>query len=51
MNPRALWGMTLELIKENVTEQQFATWFQPITFGSYQPATKTLLVEVPSPFV
>lgn len=51
MNPRALWGMTLELIKENVTEQQFATWFQPISFGSYQPATKTLLVEVPSPFV
>ena len=51
MNPRALWGMTLELIKENVTEQQFATWFQPITFGSYQPATKTVLVEVPSTFV
>ena len=50
-NPRALWDMTLELIKDNVTEQQFATWFQPISFGSYQPATNTLLVQVPSPFV
>ncbi|MBR1400059.1 MAG: chromosomal replication initiator protein DnaA [Prevotella sp.] len=50
-NPRALWDMTLDLIKDNVTEQQFATWFKPISFGSYQPATNTLLVQVPSPFV
>ncbi len=46
----ALWEQSLLLIKENVTEQQFKTWFQPIVFESYQEETKTLLVQVPSPF-
>ncbi|MBR2102196.1 MAG: chromosomal replication initiator protein DnaA [Prevotella sp.] len=50
-NPRELWQQCLELIKGNVTEQQFNTWFRPIVFGAYQPATKTLLVNVPSMFV
>jgi chromosomal replication initiator protein len=50
-NPRALWQQCLELIKRNVTEQQFSTWFRPIEFGAYRPATKTLLVHVPSMFV
>lgn len=39
------------LIKDSVTEQQYNTWFKPIVFESYKPSTKTLLVQVPSPFV
>lgn len=45
---KALWGKCLELIKENVTEQQFKTWFAPIVFESYSDSTKTLLLQVPS---
>ncbi|MDO4160502.1 MAG: chromosomal replication initiator protein DnaA [Prevotellaceae bacterium] len=50
-NPSALWGSCLSLIKENVSEQQFNTWFKPIAFESYNEASKTLLVQVPSQFV
>jgi chromosomal replication initiator protein len=39
------------LIEENVTEQQYNTWFRPLVFESYKPAMKTLLVQTPSPFV
>jgi len=46
-----LWQQSLHLIQENVTEQQFNTWFKPIGFESYQEDTKTLLLQVPSPFV
>lgn len=51
IHPLAQWDNCLELIKENVSEQQFSTWFKPIRFGSYQPATKTLMLRVPSMFV
>ena len=37
--------------KDNVTEQQYATWFSPITFEAFDTATSNLLVQVPSPFV
>ena len=49
--PDALWNDCLKLIRDNVTEQQFDTWFKPIVFESFNTATKTLLVQVPSPFV
>lgn len=49
--PFALWKQALLLIKENVTEQQFKTWFKPIVFESFTEETKTLLLQVPSPFV
>jgi len=51
VSPNKLWEQSLHLIKENVTEQQFNTWFKPIGFESYQEDTKTLLLQVPSPFV
>ena len=51
IHPLAQWDNCLELIKENVSEQQFSTWFKPIRFGSYQPATRTLMLRVPSMFV
>ena len=50
-SPALLWERSLQMIKGNVTEQQYKTWFEPIVFESYSPATMTLLVQVPSPFV
>ena len=50
-SPKALWDNSLLLIKDSVTEQQYNTWLKPIVFESYKPSTKTLLVQVPSPFV
>ena len=47
----ALWDKCLTLIKENVSEQQYKTWFSPIVFESFSDKDKTLLVQVPSPYV
>lgn len=49
--PNALWDKCLFLIKENVTEQQFNSWFKPIVFESYNDANKILRVQVSSMFV
>ena len=51
VQPKALWEQCLQLIKENVTEQQYTTWFKPITFETFDATTSILLVQVPSPFV
>ncbi len=48
---KALWGDCLNLIKNNVTEQQFKTWFAPIVFESYSEDSRKVLVQVPSPYV
>ena len=50
-DPKALWDNCLHLIKENVTEQQYRTWFEPIVFDNYQEDARTLLVQVPSMYV
>ncbi len=50
-HPNILWEETLQLIRKNVTEQQYNTWFAPIILDSYDAATKRLLVQVSSPFV
>ncbi len=50
-NNKALWAKCLDLIRESVTEQQFNTWFRPIVFESYSTDDRTLLVQVPSPYV
>ena len=49
-SPKALWENSLLFIKNELTEQQYNTWFDPIVFESYKPATKTLLVRVPSTY-
>ncbi len=49
--PRELWGDCLHLIKENVTEQQYKTWFAPIVFEKYDVESHTLLIQVPSRYV
>ena len=48
---KVLWDDCLRIIRANVTEQQFKTWFAPIVFESYSEAEHTLLVQVPSPYV
>ncbi|MCR5270637.1 MAG: chromosomal replication initiator protein DnaA [Prevotella sp.] len=50
-NHLALWGNCLHLIKQNVSEQIYKTWFEPIVFESYDPEKRTLLVQVPSPYI
>lgn len=49
--PNTLWDKCLFLIKENVTEQQFNSWFKPIVFESYDDVNKILRVQVSSMFV
>ncbi|MCR5132217.1 MAG: chromosomal replication initiator protein DnaA [Prevotella sp.] len=51
VSPNAAWDKALALISENVSEQQFNTWFKPIAFESFTEQSKTVLVQVPSPFV
>ena len=51
MNPKALWDNCLQIIKDNVTEQQFRTWFAPIVFEKYNEDSRTLLVQVPIRYV
>jgi len=48
---QVLWDNCLQLIRANVTEQQFKTWFAPIVFESYSEQEQSLLVQVPSPYV
>lgn len=51
VSPNEAWDRTLTLIRENVSEQQYNTWFKPIVYESFEESTRTLLVQVPSPFV
>jgi chromosomal replication initiator protein len=48
---KALWDNCLHLISQNVTEQTYKTWFEPIVFESYDETEKTVLVQVPSPYI
>ena len=51
VSPNASWDKAIALIRENVSEQQFNTWFKPIVFESFNDEKKTLVLQVPSPFV
>lgn len=51
INPKESWEQSLALIAQNVTQQQYNTWFKPIVFESFNEQTNTLLIQVPSPFV
>ena len=47
---QALWDNCLHPIRQNVTEQIYKTWFEPIVFESYNEQDKTMRVQVPSMF-
>ena len=51
ISAKVRWEQCLQLIKQNVTEQQYETWFKPIVFGKYNVASKTLCLEVSSQFM
>ena len=51
VSPDARWDQALALIRRNVTEQIYNTWFKSIVFEQYDEAQKMILVQVPSPFV
>ena len=51
MSPNASWDRALALIRENVSEQQYNTWFKSIVFESFDGEQKALVLQVPSPFV
>ena len=44
-----LWNRCLQVIRDNVPEPAFNTWFKPIIPLKYE--NKTLTVEVPSQFL
>lgn len=48
-NPNELWRRCLEIIHDNITQQQFDTWFAYINLKSF--ADKKLVLSVPSQFV
>ena len=50
-NHKQTWDYCLQLIRQNVSEQVFNTWFGSIVFVSYDEPQKTVLVEVPSLYV
>ncbi len=50
-SPDARWEDALALIRKNVTEQIYNTWFKPIVFEQFDEAQNMVLVQVPSPFV
>lgn len=49
--PKMLWNDCIALIRENVSEQQYKTWFEPIAFSSYNEDDRTLLVQIPSRYI
>ena len=48
--PKALWDNCLSLIRSNVTEQQYESWFEPIVFEQFDEDSRTVLLQVPSRF-
>ncbi len=51
MTPDKRWDEVLALIRDNVTPQQYATWFKPIVFLQYKEADRTVIIQVASRYV
>ena len=49
-SPRDKWKECLGIIRNNLDEQRFNTWFEPIRFKSYDQDRKELTIFVPSSF-
>ena len=47
-NHAVLWNRCLEVIKDNVPETTYNTWFAPIVPLKYED--KTLILQIPSQF-
>lgn len=44
------WSACLKIIQHNVSQQQYAIWFAPLTLDSYDAQRRELTVCVPSPY-
>ena len=51
ISPNSPWNNALALMRANVTEQVYNTWFKKIGFESYDDKSNTVILQVPSPFV
>lgn len=49
-SPLIKWAQCLEIIRSNVNEQQYQTWFTSIKFKSYDVEAKELVISTPSQF-
>ena len=47
-SPHILWTQFLGIIRQNVNEQQYKTWFTPIKFKSFDTEAKELVISTPS---
>ena len=45
-----LWNECLRIIKDNISNAQFESWFAPIEVGSYDKKENTLVLNVPTPY-
>ena len=49
-SPRDKWKECLGIIRNNLDERQFNTWFEPTKFKSYDQEKKELTIYIPSNF-
>jgi len=49
-SPQIMWNHCQEIIRGNVSDQHFKTWFLPMRFKSYSARNKQLTIFVPSQF-
>lgn len=47
-DPNQAWQQCLQLIKEHITEQQYATWFKPLSVRHYDEKKNALTLDTPS---
>ncbi len=50
LTPNELWGRCIQIIRDNVTEQQFNTWFAHVGLKSYNKEKNSVVINVPSQF-
>lgn len=50
-NPRALWASCQKYFEQNIEASEYQNWFSKVEFESYNPASCTLILSVPSDYV
>lgn len=50
-SPKVCWDHALALIAQSVSQQQYNTFFSPIVFERFDADTRTLTIQVSSPYV
>ena len=50
-NPKKLWESCQEYFKQNVGAEEYDKWFARVELESFSPASRTLMLKVPSDFI